>query len=164
MFRDTKKMEHSLIYITVQLIAAMFLGALIGTERIMAHKSAGVRTYALVSMAAALFVIISDSVAKSYLTLGATGVQPTYVLAQIVVAIGFLSGGLYIKDHNHVSGLTTAAGLWIAAAIGSAIGFGYIGIAVVATLLTLFALTILWKIEVKIKKLHGDDDETGKAV
>ncbi len=85
--------------------------------------------------------------------MGVTGVQPTYVLAQIVVAIGFLTGGLFLKHDNHVSGLTTASGLWITAGIGSAVGFGLYQLAIVATILTLFIFTALWILEQKVRSV-----------
>lgn len=140
----------------LRLALALALGGLLGIERIIAHKSAGVRTYALISMGAALFVIISDQALKEYLLLGVTGVQPTYVLAQIVVAIGFLTGGLFLKHDNHVSGLTTASGLWITAGIGSAVGFGLHSLAIIATLLTLFIFTVLWTFEQKVRTVAED--------
>ena len=149
------------IELITRLTLALALGAFLGIERIVAHKSAGVRTYALISMGAALFVMVSDGAIARYLALGVTGVQPTYVLAQIVVAIGFLTGGLFLKHDNHVSGLTTASGLWMTAGIGSAVGFGLYALAIYATLLTFFIFTILWVIEQKIRKtaeevLDGD--------
>ena len=140
----------------IRLITALGLGALLGIERIVAHKSAGVRTHALISMGAALFVIVSDEAIAKYLVLGVTGVQPTYVLAQIVVAIGFLTGGLFLKHENHVSGLTTASGLWITAGIGSAIGFGLYAVGIMAAALTLFIFTVLWMFEQKVRKVAGD--------
>jgi putative Mg2+ transporter-C (MgtC) family protein len=144
------------IEFALRLGLALLLGGLLGTERIIAHKSAGVRTYALISMGAALFIIISDQALKQYLLLGVTGVQPTYVLAQIVVAIGFLTGGLFLKHDNHVSGLTTASGLWITAGIGSAVGFGLYSLAVTATILTLFIFTALWILEQKVRTVAED--------
>ena len=149
------------IELITRLTLALALGAFLGIERIVAHKSAGVRTYALISMCAALFVMVSDGAIARYLALGVTGVQPTYVLAQIVVAIGFLTGGLFLKHDNHVSGLTTASGLWMTAGIGSAVGFGLYALAIYATALTFFIFTILWVIEQKIRKtaeevLDGD--------
>ena len=113
-----------ILELLIKLGLAMTLGIILGIERIAAHKTAGMRTYALVAMGAAAFVIISTSVTEMYIGRGITSVQPTYVLAQIVVAIGFLTGGLFIVKDSHVFGLTTASGLWIAAAIGSAVVFG----------------------------------------
>ncbi|MEN9852151.1 MAG: hypothetical protein RI996_94 [Candidatus Parcubacteria bacterium] len=141
--------------IILRLGLAMFVGIVLGAERIIAHKAAGVRTYALISMGAALFVMVSDGAITRYLAMGVTGVQPTYVLAQIVVAIGFLTGGLFIKHDNHVSGLTTASGLWITAGIGAAIGFGLYALAMSAAFFTLFIFTILWIFEKKIKTVAG---------
>lgn len=152
------------VELIIRLALALSLGALLGVERIVAHKSAGVRTYALISMGAALFVMVSDGAIAKYLALGVTGVQPTYVLAQIVVAIGFLTGGLFIRHDNHISGLTTASGLWITAGIGSAIGFGLYSLAIASTVFTLFIFTILWTFEEKVRDVAEDvlDDQGNK--
>jgi putative Mg2+ transporter-C (MgtC) family protein len=130
---------------------ALLFGAILGTERIIAHKAAGVRTYALISMGAALFVMVSEGAIREYLAMGVIGVQPTYVLAQIVVAIGFLTGGLFLKHDNHISGLTTASGLWITAGIGAGIGFGQYTLSIAATVFTLFIFTVLWVFEQKVR-------------
>jgi putative Mg2+ transporter-C (MgtC) family protein len=143
--------DNNTFELFVRLVLALILGAIIGVERILAHKSAGIRTHALVSMGAALFVIISEETISKYITAGVIGVQPTYVLAQIVVAIGFLSGGLFLKHDDHVTGLTTASGLWIVAAIGSSIGFGYYALGAMTTLLTLFIFIALWIVEDKLQ-------------
>lgn len=145
-------LEPHTIEIIIKLSIAMTLGIILGIERIVAHKTAGMRTYALVSMGAAAFVMISDMVIDGYIARGVVGVQPTYVLAQIVVAIGFLTGGLFIVKDSHVFGLTTASGLWISAAIGSASGYGFYALATIATFLTLFVFTGLWLIEDKVRE------------
>jgi putative Mg2+ transporter-C (MgtC) family protein len=139
--------------LVLRLGLAVLVGAFLGAERIIAHKSAGVRTYALISMGAALFVMVSDGAIMRYLALGVTGVQPTYVLAQIVVAIGFLTGGLFLKHDNHISGLTTASGLWITAGIGAAIGFGLYTLALTAAFFTFLIFTVLWIFEQKVRAI-----------
>src|SRR4051812_28834520 len=95
----------------LKLSLAMLFGMLIGAERIIAHKTAGMRTYALVSMGAALFVIISDLTAVTYHNLPAY--NPGVITAAVISGVGFLGTGLMIwKDKVHLSGLTTATGLW----------------------------------------------------
>jgi putative Mg2+ transporter-C (MgtC) family protein len=144
--------EPNIIEITIKLVIALLLGGLLGTERIVAHKSAGLRTYALISMCAALFVMISDTYMREYVALGVNGIQPTYVLAALVGAIGFLTGGLFLKHDNHVSGLTTASGLWVTAGIGAAVGFGYYSTATIAAALTFLVFTVFWKVEQKVRQ------------
>lgn len=134
-----------------RLVVAILLGMVIGAERISAGKTAGMRTHALVAMGAALFVIISEVIALQYV--GMAGFDPLRVASQIVVGIGFLGAGSIIFTGTHVSGLTTAAGLWVAAGIGMASGYGLYGMAISATLLTLFVFTGLWYVESKVKKI-----------
>ncbi len=138
------------IGIIIKLFIALILGMIIGTERVWAHKTAGMRTYALVSMGSALFVVISNEMVKYYA--GFTGMNPLMIVSQIVVGIGFLGAGLIFTKESKLVGLTTATGLWVAAGIGMACGLGMFDIAVIATTLTLFIFVVLWFIEEKIKK------------
>ncbi|MCP6720306.1 MAG: MgtC/SapB family protein [Patescibacteria group bacterium] len=131
--------------IFLRLVAAMVLGGALGLERWLAGKMAGVRTYALISVGSALFVIVSIVVSEQFV--GITVFDPLRVASQIVVGIGFIGAGLIIFKESKVRGLTTAAGLWVAAGIGMATGFGLYSIAVFTTLLTLFIFTVLWFIE-----------------
>lgn len=133
-----------------RIASAMILGMVLGMERIMAQKTAGMRTYALVSMGSAVFVIISMIVSDLYFE--KTNLDPLRVMSQVIVGIGFIGAGLIIFRGSKVSGLTTAAGLWVAAGIGVAAGYGLYAIATLVTILTLFIFTILWYIEKKIKK------------
>lgn len=142
--------------IFLRLFVAMILGVVIGTERTVAHKIAGMRTYGLVSMGAALFVITSVIMSQQYL--GTTSFDPLRMASQIIVGIGFLGAGMIIFKESTVSGLTTAAGLWVAGGIGIAAGFGLYTIAIFATILTLFIFNILWIIESKIKKITEDTE------
>lgn len=137
--------------IALKLVLALFFGALLGVERIMAHKTAGIRTYGLVSMGSALFVAISDIVVRNFGYLGSF--DPLRMASQIAVGVGFLGAGIIIFRGSRVSGLTTAAGLWVSAGIGIACGFGMYFLALFATLLTLFVFTALWFLERKIKKI-----------
>ncbi|MBI4691921.1 MAG: MgtC/SapB family protein [Candidatus Terrybacteria bacterium] len=137
--------------IFLRLFVAMILGVAIGIERTVAHKTAGMRTYGLVSMGAALFVIISSVMTQQYSD--TASLDPLRMASQIIVGIGFLGAGLIIFRESTLSGLTTAAGLWVAGGIGTACGFGLYTIAIFATILTLFIFSILWIIENKIKKI-----------
>ena len=134
-----------------QLLLAVFLGLAIGVEREIAQKSAGMRTHALVAMGAALFSIVSAAVAGPH-------VDPTRIAAQIVTGIGFLGAGLIVFNQSRVQGLTTAAGVWVAAAIGMAIGFKLYQVSVFATVLTILVFLVLWPIEERFVKRFSKAD------
>jgi putative Mg2+ transporter-C (MgtC) family protein len=136
--------------VVIRLFIALTLGMVIGTERVWAHKTAGMRTYALVSMGSALFVIISNEMVKYYV--GYSGMNPLMIVSQIVVGVGFIGAGLIFTKDSKLVGLTTATGLWVAAGIGMATGLGLFSIALIATILTLFIFIVLWYIEKRIKK------------
>lgn len=143
----------------VRLTVATFLGLLVGAERSRVGKRAGMRTYALVSLGSAFFVIISGVVASKYAD--TFSFDPSRVLSQIVVGIGFIGAGMIFKHSSAVVGLTTAAGIWVTAAIGAASGFGLHMIAAFVTFMTLFIFEFLWYIEdrfVKVAKFDGDDE------
>jgi len=139
--------------IFIKLSVAMLLGVVLGIERTVAHKTAGMRTYGLVSMGAALFVIISEIVSQRYLDFNSF--DPLRMASQVIAGVGFLGAGLIIFQEagQRVSGLTTATGLWVSAGIGIAAGFGFFSLAIFATILSLFVFTILWFIEKKIKEM-----------
>ncbi|MGH3445056.1 MAG: MgtC/SapB family protein [Nocardioidaceae bacterium] len=101
---------------------SLVLSALIGVERQVRHKSAGLRTHTLVGVGAALFMLISKFGFGDVLVAGVTRLDPSRVAAQIVTGIGFLGAGLIFVKRDSVRGLTTAAGVWVTAAIGSAAG------------------------------------------
>lgn len=137
--------------IFIQLFLALTLGGLLGLERSLSGKMAGMRTYGLVSMASSLFVIISRIVFQQ--SSGLTSFDPLRMASQIIVGIGFLGAGMIIFKESRITGLTTAAGLWVAAGIGMAIGFDLYLIAIFVTAITLFVFTVFWVIEKKLKKI-----------
>ena len=145
----------------VSLFIAMGLGIAIGVERYLAGKTAGVRTYTLVSMGSALFVIISQIITSRFA--GQT-FDPMRMAAQIIAAVGFLGVGAIFHKDNQVSGVTTAAGLWVSAGVGMACGFGLYSLAIMATLLTLFTFIVLWFIEKQIRKFSRHDDTTNHSL
>jgi putative Mg2+ transporter-C (MgtC) family protein len=125
-----------------RLALAGALGAAIGFERELREREAGLRTHLLVCLGSALFTIISAYGFHEFLTSGDAVVRsdPTRIAAQIVTGIGFLGAGAIIRQGISVRGLTTAATLWVAAAIGMATGAGYYSGAVIGTVLTIVAL------------------------
>jgi putative Mg2+ transporter-C (MgtC) family protein len=126
----------------LRLAVAGGLGAAVGFERELRDREAGIRTHLLVSLGSALFTIVSAFGFHEFLTNGGSVVRadPTRIAAQIVTGIGFLGAGAIIREGLSVRGLTTAATLWVVAAIGMASGAGYYGPAVATTALTIFAL------------------------
>lgn len=147
-------MENFFDGATLELISrlgvALLLGMVIGTERLWAHKTAGMRTYALVAMGSALFVVVSGEMVKEYANF--SGMNPLHIIAQIIVGVGFLGTGLIFTKDNKLMGLTTATGLWVAAGIGMASGFGLYKLAIIGTLLTLFIFLALWSLEQRLRK------------
>lgn len=133
-----------------RLLLASLLGAMIGLEREIHGRTAGFRTHLLVSLGSALFVIVSIDFYRifgNFSGTGMVGVDPGRVAAQVVVGIGFLGAGAIIREKASVRGLTTAACLWIAAAIGVACGVGLFMLSVLATAIALISLIALKKIE-----------------
>lgn len=147
----------------LKLLLAMLLGGLIGTERaILARQSAGTRTFGLVALGACLFIIVSNYVSSAYV--GVLDIQPLYVPGAIVTGIGFLGGGLIIFRGEALHGVTTAAGMWITAAIGMAVGFGMYAIGIFSTILVLIMFTGMYWLESMFKHwfaAHNHDDHPG---
>jgi putative Mg2+ transporter-C (MgtC) family protein len=141
-----------------KLSAAMLCGVLIGTERNISHKSAGMRTYALVAMGAALFVVVGDMVIQNYLAMGLVSINPYTIPAAIISGSGFMCAGVIIFREKSVTGLTTGSGLWVAAGIGMAAGYGFFIPAFMATLMTLFIFEVLWRLEKKVKDISAYDE------
>ncbi len=136
------------------LILATVLGGAIGWEREYARKPAGLRTNILICMASTLLTDISVGMAASSGGLG----DPGRIAAQIVTGVGFLGAGTIIQGQGIVTGLTTAATLWIVAAIGMAIGFGAIVEAVGTTLLVLVTLIPLRRVEGRVDMYRRKTD------
>ncbi len=134
----------------IRLFAALALGFLLGLERELTNKYAGLRTHILVCLGACVFTILSIYGFPTYahgdnlIVNNATGIRDTSrVAAQIVTGIGFIGAGTVLRNGPMVFGLTTAATLWIAASIGMACGAGMFDIAVIATVLSVAVLTLI---------------------
>jgi len=122
--------------LTLRLFLAAGLGAAIGIEREIRQKPAGLRTNILIALGAALFTILSIEIAR-------TGGTPDRIAAQIVTGIGFLGAGAILRSGRSVHGMTTAATIWVNAAVGMAAGAGSFMIATLATVVTLIVLAVL---------------------
>ena len=128
---------HILIEFTLRLLLALVLGGIIGLEREYRSKEAGFRTHFLVCLGSALFCLVSQY------GFGEMTKDVSRVAAQVVSGIGFLGAGTIIFQKNVVRGLTTAAGLWVTAAIGLACGTGLYAVAAIATALVLLGLEVI---------------------
>jgi putative Mg2+ transporter-C (MgtC) family protein len=128
--------------VLLRVIAATLLGAVVGFEREKAGKSAGLRTHILVSLGTAMVVL---ACAGSLMSMDGL----SRVIQGIVTGVGFIGAGsiLKLEQEHRIRGLTTAAGLWVTAAIGIACGLGTIGLALIATVMTLIVLRVLQAIE-----------------
>ncbi|MEK7509323.1 MAG: MgtC/SapB family protein [Patescibacteria group bacterium] len=141
-----------------KLVLAAVLGMLIGTERaVVARQSAGTRTFALVSLGACMFTLVGWYVDNQFL--GYVNFDPMRIAAGIVMGVGFIGGGVMFFQGNGVHGITTAAGLWVAASIGVVVGFGMYALAVFATALTLVIFFGMWYVEHRFKEWYHDSVE-----
>jgi putative Mg2+ transporter-C (MgtC) family protein len=134
--------ELSWAEIVVRLALAAVLGGAVGAERELRDRGAGFRTHLLVSVGAALFTMVSAYAWTDWTFSNRSGLvfDPTRIAAQVVSGIGFLGAGAIIRQGFSVRGLTTAATLWVVAAIGMASAVGYFEAAIVTTLLVLLTL------------------------
>ncbi|MBI5261048.1 MAG: MgtC/SapB family protein [Bradyrhizobium sp.] len=133
----------------LHLIGAALVGLLLGYERSFHGRAAGMRTYALVCAASTLLTAINGFPAHWYGGMAPTpsAADPTRVIQGIMTGIGFLGAGVIIKDGFAIRGVSTAASIWMTAAIGVIIGVGFYGAAISATALSLVAMTILGRVE-----------------
>ena len=146
-----------------KLVLSLVLGAIIGIERRRKGQKAGLRTFALISMGATLAMLISIYIPQEYL--GLKNGDPGRIAAQVVSGVGFLGAGAIIQMKGSVRGLTTAAGIWMTACIGLAVGAGMYLISIITTLLIIFILVnierleqrynFLWESKIIRVKVHG---------
>lgn len=125
----------------VELALALILSSLIGLERTLRGRDAGLRTYALVGVGSALFLLVSEYGFEEVTKAGLIVLDPSRVAAQIVTGIGFLGGALVFKDRGFIRGLTTAAAVWVAAAVGMACAAG-LPVLAIATTVAYFLVVI----------------------
>jgi len=140
-----------------RLVVATLLGGMVGLERSVAGKHAGMRTYALVTLGSCLFTLVG--VLASLQFSGFTGVNPLHLAGFVVVGIGFIGAGLtQLRAGDHIE-LTTTSGIWVAAGIGIACGFGMYSVAVGATVLAILVLSLLLRLENAFRKRFGTNSE-----
>ena len=141
--------SRQLLRIIIRLLAAMLLGAIVGFQRERQHKPAGLRTHMLVSLGTTVFVLACSG-------FGMTSDGLSRVIQGVTTGIGFIGAGSILKlnkEHN-VKGLTTAAGVWMTAATGVAVGLGSLGLALLSTLFTLIILALVGSLEARVEKPH----------
>ena len=130
----------------IRLTLAFILGGVIGLEREKKGGSAGLRTHILVTVGAALVMLTSLYLYGIYQKEGCT-IDPGRIAAGVITGIGFLGAGAIIRSKDGIHGLTTAASIWVSAAIGLAVGCGYFSAAIIVTGASYLALSILKKLE-----------------
>jgi putative Mg2+ transporter-C (MgtC) family protein len=143
----------------IRLVVGALLGGLIGLEREVAQKPAGLRTNMLVCLGATLFMV--TSLLLGNLVTATTGdvYDPSRIASTIVQGIGFLGGGVIFATRGQVKGVTTAAGIWVAAGVGMATGAGFFQVAVAGTVIALITLRVLTRLEVPERNASDEDDE-----
>ena len=142
-----------LIRVSTRLLAALAVGTAVGLQRELTHKTAGLRTHMLVALGTALFIV---GAAENGMQADAL----TRILQGVATGIGFLGGGAILKltDQREVHGLTTAAGIWMTAAASAVAALGQITVAILGTVLGLFVLTVIRRLE-KDLGLHNHADK-----
>lgn len=141
----------------LRLLVAAILGGLVGMDRETAGKPAGLRTNMLICVGSALLTMISVAIARTWDPPGPALADPGRVAAQIVSGIGFLGAGTILRTKADVRGLTTAASIWVVAAIGMAVGVGGYFLAVATTLLVLITLIALPLLERRLEPFVTED-------
>ena len=144
---------RQLVHVLIRLSAATILGALIGMEREKAGKPAGLRTHMLVTLGTAVFVLSCSGV-------GMQTEDLSRVIQGIITGIGFLGAGSILKlsEERDIQGLTTAAGVWMTAAVGVAVGLGSLGVALLSTLFTLAILSAARHFQARVTHQQPTDD------
>lgn len=143
--------------LTLRLLLAAGLGAAIGIERELHRKPAGLRTNILIAVGAALFTTLS-------VQLAGVGGTPDRIAAQIVTGVGFLGAGAILHSGSSVQGMTTAATIWVNAAVGMAVGAGQYATAAVATGITVIVLAVLAPLEAWFDRRNRADDHQKKIL
>ncbi|MEP7213148.1 MAG: MgtC/SapB family protein [Acidobacteriota bacterium] len=146
-----------LLVVALRLLAAVLLGAAIGFEREKARKPAGLRTHLMVTLGTTVFVLACTGY----------GMNPdalSRVVQGVVTGIGFIGAGAILKlsQVREVHGLTTSAGIWMAAAIGVAVGLGELGLALLATILSIVVLRFVIRVEHRDHEIAGPENIPGK--
>lgn len=150
MFEQIFTPEVTVIGASFKLLLSLILGASVGLERRHKGQIAGMRTFALISMGATLAMLVSIYIPQEYM--GLKNGDPGRIAAQVISGIGFLGAGAIIQMKGSVRGLTTAAGIWMTACLGLAVGAGMYLIAIIASMLIIGVLLVLEMCEKRLLK------------
>jgi putative Mg2+ transporter-C (MgtC) family protein len=134
----------------LRLLLAAGLGAAIGFERERAHKVAGLRTHALVSLGAAMFSLITLYLYEAFPSVNGVSGFDYHLIANVIVGIGFIGAGTIMRHGSRIVGTTTASTLWLVAGVGMAAGLGFYMPALVGAAIGYLVLTLLWQVQTKI--------------
>ncbi|TXK79602.1 MgtC/SapB family protein [Paenibacillus sp. N3.4] len=137
------------LHVTIRLVLALLLGGLIGFEREVSSHAAGLRTHILVCVGSTLVMLLSMYGFSAFVNEVNVRIDPSRLAAQVISGIGFLGAGTIIFNGRSITGLTTAASLWVVAGIGLAVGAGFYYPAILACFMVLISLWILNKVELK---------------
>ncbi len=138
-------MNNEVIY---RLLLSVVLGSLLGLERKYKERGAGPQTYSLVALGTCLFAIVAMEMNRAF----PGNFDVLRIIQAVAIGIGFIGGGVIFRQSSSVIGLTTAAGLWVASAVGIAVGLGFYSIATFATFLSLIVFIGFGFLEVKVFK------------
>lgn len=147
--------ELSVLEIALRVGAAAVLGAIVGAEREIDGQDAGLRTHILLASGAAVFGVISVAGFPDYVDGGAVSFDPSRVASYVAPGVGFLGAGAILKNRHQVRGLTTAASLWVTAAIGLAAGIGLWAVAIAGALAALLSLLPLKPLRDALRRFGG---------
>ncbi len=144
----------------LRFIVAALCATVIGIERELKHKNAGIRTYILVCLGAAGFTMLILNITAYLVSVGIEAdVDPARIIQGIVTGLGFLGGGAILQRGSDVSGVATGAGIWVAGAIGIACGFGFYSMALILTAAVFLVLGLLGVLRAHFREDVESDDE-----
>jgi len=144
------------ISLILQLLLALVLGAFIGLDREIKEKKAGLQTYSLVCLGSCVFTLVSIELFNYFAGNPEVSFSPVRIVQAVAVGIGFIGGGVIFKrSSDDVEGLTTAAGLWVAAAVGIAVGIKLYSLAIIVGLMAVIVLVVFGALERKLSSLKN---------
>lgn len=138
----------------LRLLLAGFLGGLIGLERQLRSREAGLRTHILIGIGSAMFMLVSKYGFNDVIGHGHVGLDPSRIAAQVVTGVGFLGAGNILVQKQTIRGLTTAADVWVTAAIGLLIGCGMYAVGVIGTVMALLVLELFRQLSCRFLNRH----------
>ena len=146
---DLSSLAVGPLEIVLRLMCAMFIGAVIGTERELTHRPAGMRTHMLVALGSCVVMITSQMIFHQYRAFGATP-DPARLSAQVITGVGFLGAGTILKEGPSIKGLTTAASVWAVACLGIAVGGGYYALGILGAVGMIVTLVLFEWLQEKL--------------